>query len=55
MESTLKYALDAAKEITIAKVSNSNVTATKDGGKNVSEFYQEVFDKILDLSRERKD
>lgn len=55
MESTLKYALDAAKEITVAKLSNSNVAATKDGGKNVAEFYQEIFEKIRDLSREQKD
>lgn len=52
MDHSMRYALDAAKEITIAKMGNSETRANKEGGKSVAEFYEEVFKKILELENE---
>lgn len=54
MDSTLKYALDAAKEITIARMENSSIATSKNGGKAVADFYEEVFKKIQKLAIEEK-
>lgn len=51
MDHAMRYALDAAKEITIAKMGNSETRANKEGGKSVAEFYEEVFKKILELEK----
>ena len=37
-------------EITVAKLSNSNVSANKEGGERVAEFMQEIYNKLVDLS-----
>ena len=54
MESTLKYALDSAKEITVARMGNTNLQINKDGGESAAAFYEEIFKKVLELSRENK-
>ncbi len=55
MNDTLKYALDAAKEITVSRMSNTNMGATKSGGKCVAEFYEEIFKKVYELSKATED
>lgn len=37
-------------EITVAKLSNSNASANKDGGERVAEFMQEIYNKLVNLS-----
>lgn len=54
MDGALKYALDAAKEITAARMENTNMAPTKDGGKAVADFYEEIFRKVLSLATEGK-
>lgn len=54
MDGALKYALDAAKEITVAKMENSTISPSKNSGKVVADFYEELFRKILELAVEEK-
>lgn len=37
-------------EITVAKLSNYNASANKDGGERVAEFMQEIYNKLVALS-----
>ena len=37
-------------EITTAKLSNSSVSATKDGGTYVADFMQEIYNKLAELN-----
>lgn len=46
------FALEAAKEITIAHVGNSNVVPCQVSGEQVAEYYEEVFKKILELAKQ---
>ena len=58
------YAANAAKEIVIAKMSNTNISINAESGKNISEFYDEIYKGIaetlknspynIDISPERK-
>lgn len=52
MDNANVYALDAAKEITIARMTNVSIAANKVGGENVAEFYETVYRKILELAKE---
>ena len=45
-----KIAFDTAKEIVIAKMSNSTTSADKNGGKNVADFFEEIYNRLLALS-----
>lgn len=45
-----KYALDAAKEITIAKLNSSDMAPTENNGKNVANFFEAVYKKVLELA-----
>lgn len=54
MDDALRYALDAAKEITVARMENSTIATSKDGGKSVAAFYEEIFRKVLSLANEEK-
>ena len=40
-----------AKEIVIAKMENSAVRANKDGGKDVADFFEEIYARVLALSK----
>lgn len=55
MDRSERYALDAAKEITIAKMSCSNIGVGKEAGECVAAFYEEIFKKIRDLSKSAED
>lgn len=37
-------------EITVARLSNTNLSINADGGKDVADFMQAIFDKIAELS-----
>lgn len=47
-----KYALDAAKEITIARMSNVDCGVTKENGEDVADFFEAVYRKIVQLAKE---
>lgn len=48
-----KYAFDAAKEIVIAKMTSSTTSADKAGGKNVADFFEEIYNRLLALSNNK--
>lgn len=51
MLNTDQYALDAAKEITIARVADAKgLTIDEEGGKFVAEFYEAIYNKIRALA-----
>ncbi len=41
-----KFVAEIAKEIVIAKMSNSSLSVNDEAGKNVAGFYREIFDGI---------
>ena len=45
-----KHLIEMVKEITIAKMSNTNIPPTKEGGEKVAEFMQIVYDKLVELN-----
>lgn len=45
-----RYALDAAKEIVIARMSNTSLHINKEGGESVAEFYEAIYRKIAELA-----
>ena len=44
-----KIALDIAKDIVVARMENSQVRSDKDGGKNVADFFEAVYDRVLSI------
>ena len=42
--------LDKAVDITIAKMSNSSMIVNEDGGKDVADFIEAIYNKLVDLS-----
>lgn len=51
MSREASYALEAAKEITVARVGNTNLGINKAGGEQVAEFYEAIYKKILELAK----
>lgn len=45
-----KHLIEMVKEITIAKMSNTNIPPTEEGGEKVAEFMQIVYDKLVELN-----
>lgn len=52
MRRASEYALVAAKEITIARVGNTNLAISKEGGENVAAFFEAVYKKVLEITKE---
>lgn len=52
MDRTKTFALDAAKEITVSRVSNTNLCINKDGGEDVADFYEAIFKKVYELAKD---
>ncbi len=50
MSDTKKYAVDVAKEITIAHLNNANSgNAYKEIGRDIGEMYEEIFNKVYEI------
>lgn len=45
-----KWALDAAKEIVIAKVANSSALEHEASGKATGEYFEQIYKKLLDVA-----
>ena len=45
-----KHVIDMVKEITVAKMSNTNPPPSKEGGEKVAEFMQVIYDKLIELN-----
>lgn len=44
-----QVALDAAKEIVVARMGSANISVSKEGGKDVAEFFEAIYRKIEEL------
>lgn len=55
MRHTEKYAIDAAKEITVALLQNTQVHTNREGGENVGDFFQAVYAKVLEIAKNVSD
>ena len=51
MDPIKRYALDIAKEIVVAKMSNSTIHPNKENGVQVADFFEEIYKRVLDLSK----
>ncbi len=51
MDRMEKYALDAAREITIARVSNTTLTISGQTGEQVGDFLEAIYKKILKIQK----
>lgn len=49
------FALTAAKEIVVAKMSNTSIVPCKKSGKEVAEFFEEIYNMIAKLATESDD
>ena len=52
MDRAKTYALEAAKDITVSRVSNTTTGVNELGGKNVADFYEVIFKKIYELAKD---
>lgn len=50
-----KRIIDQVVEITVSKVSNTTTPPNKDGGENVAEFMQVIYDKLAELYNKGRD
>lgn len=44
-----RYALDATKELVAAKLSNSTLRVCEEGGKEVADFIEAIYNKFVEL------
>lgn len=51
MDRIVSYALDAAKEITVARVSNTAIVPSKDSGEQIADFYEAIFNRIMEIAK----
>ena len=52
MDRSKKYAIEAAKEITVAVMSEGNLRVDKAGGESVGDFFQAVYSKIEEIAKD---
>lgn len=46
------HLIEKTVEITVAKLSNTSTPTNESNGKNVAEFMQEIYDKLVELNKE---
>lgn len=52
MTSAQKFALQAAKEIVVARVANSSVAMNAENGKLVGDYFEQVYKKLCKIATE---
>lgn len=45
------HIIEMTKEITVARMQNTTTPPTADGGKNVADFMQAIYDKLIELNQ----
>lgn len=45
-----KYLMESVKEITVAKMSNTTYAPNKENGRDVADFMQEIYNKLVELN-----
>ncbi len=48
--STTAYLIEKTVEITVARMANTNLAISEEGGKDVAAFMQAIYDKLSELS-----
>lgn len=43
--------IEKTVEITVAKMTNTNLSVNEEGGKRVADFMQEIYNKLVELSK----
>lgn len=44
-----RYIMEMVKDITVARMSNATLPICKEGGEDVADFMQEIFNKFVEL------
>ena len=52
MDRTKTFALAIANEITVSRVSNTNLGISKEVGEDVADFYEAIFKKVYELAKD---
>lgn len=52
MDPIKRYALDTTKEIVAAKMASSTTRASKEGGEQIADFFEEIYKRVLALSNQ---
>lgn len=52
MDRSKKYAIDAAKEITVALMAEGNLRVDKSGGESAGDFFQAIYSKIEEIAKD---
>lgn len=47
--------IEKTVEITVARMSNTNTVANETGGKNVADFMQEIYNKLVELNKNEEE
>lgn len=47
--------IEKTVEITVARMSNTNLLISKEGGEKVAEFMQEIYNKLVELNNAETD
>lgn len=53
MDQTQRFALETARDIVIAEMSNSSMRADKEGGKNTADFFEEIYTRVLAIAQSK--
>lgn len=51
MQPDKRLAFDAAKEIVIAKMGNSSIHADENSGKEVADFFEQIYSRLLTITQ----
>lgn len=55
MDQNVRYALDATTTITAARLSNINLAVNQETGERVADFYEAIFNRILEIVKKSGD
>ncbi len=44
------HIIEMVKDITVAKMSDSSISPNKNGGRDVADFMQEIYNKLVELN-----
>ena len=45
-------ALEVTTELVKARLSNTNISVTADGGKDTADYFQAIYDKVLEITEQ---
>jgi len=51
MNHSKSVAFEATKEMVIARMQNTNLPVNKDGGENVADFFETIYNKVSEIAK----